>query len=240
MIDPRTDLPRYVGYTTKSLEDRLYKHIMDSKGKNIHRAKWLKSLQDRGLKPIINLIEEVPDSEWQFWERYWISQYRTWGFDLTNLTDGGLSYSVKLHDPDVQRRAGMGKLGWKHSLEHIEKRIAPLRGKKRSKEIGRKISIALIGKFKGIPKSEDHKRKISESNKGKIVSEETRLRLQKVNIGRVSRNRISVVGINRENGVKKIYDCIAHVANDGFVPTCITRCLNGELKQHKGFIWNRV
>lgn len=42
-----------------------------------------------GLKPIIEIIDEVPVSEWEFWEIYWISQFKTWGFDLTNGTEGG-------------------------------------------------------------------------------------------------------------------------------------------------------
>jgi hypothetical protein len=38
--------------------------------------------------------------EWGFWEIYWINQFKTWGFELKNLTNGGDggSLGVKLSD----------------------------------------------------------------------------------------------------------------------------------------------
>jgi len=34
-------------------------------------------------------LDEVPEDEWKFWEIYWISQVKQWGFDLTNGNNGG-------------------------------------------------------------------------------------------------------------------------------------------------------
>lgn len=87
LIDPITNEIRYVGKTKYSLHSRLCKHLL-SKERN-HRANWIKGLQTRNLKPLIELLEEVEDQNWQFWEKYWISQFKTWGFNLVNLTEGG-------------------------------------------------------------------------------------------------------------------------------------------------------
>lgn len=45
-----------------------------------------------GVKPKIEIVEilnEDDSKNWKFWEKYWISQFRQWGFKLTNLTNGG-------------------------------------------------------------------------------------------------------------------------------------------------------
>ena len=44
-------------------------------------------------------------------------------------------------------------------------------------ELGKKMSVRTKGKFVGKPLSEEHRKKISESNKGKVISKENRLKL---------------------------------------------------------------
>jgi len=88
LIDPRNNYPRYIGKTIKSVNRRLNGHIQ-SMNKGYHSSNWIKSLIENNLKPIPVLIDKVPQSEWQFWERHYISLYRSWGFNLTNITDGG-------------------------------------------------------------------------------------------------------------------------------------------------------
>ena len=34
-------------------------------------------------------IDEVPTEDWEYWEKYWIAQYKSWGFKLENITHGG-------------------------------------------------------------------------------------------------------------------------------------------------------
>lgn len=81
---------KYIG-KTNNVTKRLYRHIFDATTKNSlnKRDAWVKSLVNKGLKPKIEVIDIVPISEWIFWEQYWISQFRTWGFNLKNMTDGG-------------------------------------------------------------------------------------------------------------------------------------------------------
>ena len=110
--DPITNEIKYVGKSINPL-DRCRKHISEAKitGVNNHRVNWIKSLLKLGLKPNIEIIDEI-DGEWEWLEQYWISQFKTWGFKLTNTTDGGEnppSWKGKTHTDEYKeiRRISM-------------------------------------------------------------------------------------------------------------------------------------
>jgi hypothetical protein len=80
---------RYVGKTSYP-KQRLYCHIKESNsGKSTHKINWIKSLIKINRNPELLIIDEVDICDWRFWEEYWITQFRCWGFKLTNLTSGG-------------------------------------------------------------------------------------------------------------------------------------------------------
>ncbi len=84
-----TNTIRYVG-KANNIRKRLFCHLTaNNLRKSSHKNNWVKGLLTNGLKPIIEIVDEVPIAEWQFWEKFWISQFKSWGFSLTNLTDGG-------------------------------------------------------------------------------------------------------------------------------------------------------
>lgn len=90
LSDPISGEIRYVGQTSKTLEERLKIHLRDANyKKNNRRVSWIKSIVKKGFIPRIEFIEEVNCEEWQFWEMYWIEQFKAWGFNLTNGTKGG-------------------------------------------------------------------------------------------------------------------------------------------------------
>lgn len=86
LLDPRNNEIRYIGFTKGSLKDRLKDHIHTAKKRTTHKHKWITSLLEIGLKPIMLEIESVTLENWQEREKYWISFYRD---QLTNSTDGG-------------------------------------------------------------------------------------------------------------------------------------------------------
>jgi DNA-binding CsgD family transcriptional regulator len=89
LSDPFTKNVRYIG-KTNCIKKRLNSHICKSNLlKNTHKNNWIKNLLSVNSKPIIEIIDEVSINEWEFWEKYWIAQFKAWGFKLTNLTDGG-------------------------------------------------------------------------------------------------------------------------------------------------------
>lgn len=98
---------RYIG-KTNNLKMRLKNHIVEahSKTKNNHRINWLKSLVEKNEKPIIEILDIVPDNNWMFWEIYWISQLKSWGFLLVNGTLGGEnppSFKGKTHSREYKK-----------------------------------------------------------------------------------------------------------------------------------------
>jgi len=88
LIDPETNQVRYVG-KANNIFQRYKAHLNRARKHQIHKLNWINYLKTKGLKPIIEIIDIVPIDNWVFWETYWISQFKTWGFDLINYTNGG-------------------------------------------------------------------------------------------------------------------------------------------------------
>lgn len=100
--DPDTLQIRYIG-KTGNLKKRLYSHITEAKRSKGRRyvLNWINSLLSSNKKPIINIIEECNDSNWQERERYWVSYYREIIPNLCNNADGGLGGSgTKNYTPE--------------------------------------------------------------------------------------------------------------------------------------------
>jgi len=115
--DPVTNEVRYVGKANDP-NKRILDHIKECKSSNTsHKISWIKSLLNRNLKPIVEILDEVPSNEWEKWEQYWISQMRSWGFNLTNISKGGYDNSYK-RSIESRKKMRKSKLGSKLSKEH--------------------------------------------------------------------------------------------------------------------------
>lgn len=86
---PLTGDIRYIGKTSRTINERLTQHISDVNRKKNHVQCWIKSLIDNNLKPIISILDEVENSEWVFWEKHYISLFKSFNFRLCNHTEGG-------------------------------------------------------------------------------------------------------------------------------------------------------
>jgi len=154
LSDPRTNEIRYIGKTSRTLNQRLTNHISDARVKRYknHNCNWIQSLLKLDLFPKIELLDSIESTDdWEWLESYWIAQFRAWGFRLTNLTNGG-----------------DGNKGQVFSAESIEKRAAANRGQKRTDEFKERHSKLL----KGIPKSDTAKaniRAVVVKNQGRKV-----------------------------------------------------------------------
>lgn len=85
--DPETQEIRYVG-KSHNPKRRLQSHLWDKPKVKYHSYYWIQSLLKKGLKPIMIIIDEIEEN-WEELEIYWISQFKEWGFNLTNQTLGG-------------------------------------------------------------------------------------------------------------------------------------------------------
>ncbi len=92
LCDPTTKEVRYVGKTANPF-NRFWGHIGEAKnkkkGKNKEKAEWIRSLLDLGIRPELNILEEVLTDEWEEKEIYWIDKCIQDGNNLLNITKGG-------------------------------------------------------------------------------------------------------------------------------------------------------
>ena len=89
---------RYVGVTTKTIDQRLYHHKYCAKhetkrGLPVH--KWMFSHYEKGDDIIITKIDECDISCWEDREKYWINHYKNLGFELMNISEGGCGVITK-------------------------------------------------------------------------------------------------------------------------------------------------
>lgn len=81
---------RYIG-KTKNIKDRIRRHISKYylNLEDNYKNRWIKSELNKGNKILIEEIDLVQDGYWKESEKYWIEQFRNWGFRLVNTTEGG-------------------------------------------------------------------------------------------------------------------------------------------------------
>src|SRR3546814_432329 len=94
---PRADCIRYVGKSTNP-QKRLAAHLRFARTGyyNHNQARWLRSLQDRGLMPRLVILHELPeDADWQSVERAEIASASARGWRLTNTKAGGDGLSFR-------------------------------------------------------------------------------------------------------------------------------------------------
>lgn len=92
LIDPNTNIPRYVGITTKTLHIRFLGHLRDIRNRpnlNPHKTNWFKKLFKEGKIPRIELVKECANlEELKQFEIDYIKKYKD-KYNLINMTPGG-------------------------------------------------------------------------------------------------------------------------------------------------------
>ncbi len=104
LSDPTTKEIRYVGKTI-NLRQR-YSQIIHAKKNGKNLIKWVNELQTKRYNPIMKTLDITNKDDWQYVEKYWIAQFRAWGFNLLNITAGGESDH-----------------NWNHTKDSIDKMI---------------------------------------------------------------------------------------------------------------------
>lgn len=86
--EPDTGEIRYVGKSDNP-KTRLRAHVNRSKSHKDHRSCWIRSLLVRGTRPVLEIIDKVPETLWESAEMGYIHLYKSQGCDLVNGTPGG-------------------------------------------------------------------------------------------------------------------------------------------------------
>lgn len=223
--DPRNDKIRYLGKTIKSLDKRLKEHCNIKN--NSRKDNWIKQLKNNNLKPIIELLDEVDNSEWIFWEQFWITILKILKCDLTNLTNGG-----------------NGAIGYKPDKKSIELRLDKLRKKVKVYD----LSGNLLNIYNSI-RDCSNALNINKSHISECMNNKNNVKSIKGYVFRKVENTFHSIDF-RNNSKKEILQCdkngvtikkwnsIKQAADSfGVKSPNISRALRGERKTYKGFIW---
>src|ERR1035437_8937829 len=117
------------------------------------------------------IIDEVDSCDWQFWEMFYVSLFKSWGFVLKNKNGGGTGrhtvnlevrqkMSLRRHSPETRLKMSSGKKGKPSNMKSV----------KVSKETKQKIRKTLLGNTpwnKGTKGaySKEHLKKLSDKRK---------------------------------------------------------------------------
>ncbi len=166
---PKTGQVRYIGKSDNPFA-RFYRHLLRSKAEDSYKARWIVSLQSAGLQPTMELLDEVPVSEWESWEREYIRVFRAIRIPLTNTSEGGDGFRTIL-TPEIREKLGRGSRGKKFSAERSKALSMRQAGRKRPESTRQRISEARKKFFADNPEA---RVAVSKSLFGKKRSEESR------------------------------------------------------------------
>jgi len=182
LADPRTREIRYIGKADKP-KIRFDRHVDDAKAKRekCYKSNWIRSLLAKGLRPVLQIIDEVLRTEWQAAEAAYIQFYRDEGCPLVNVLSGGEGsgsgplnhFYGKKHSPEAVVK--MSVAGLKRGPPRVPNAARArgerhyLSGKHLAPDTKKKLSAALSGERHphfGKPKPPEVRAKISASLKG--------------------------------------------------------------------------
>ena len=110
---------RYVGRTF-NVNKRLRQHINESNKNNTHKSNWIRKVKNINIE----IIDVCNENNYSFWEQHYISLYRSWGFNLLNMTIGGEGVSGYKYTKEDRLKRSIKMLGdknhfygKKHTLE---------------------------------------------------------------------------------------------------------------------------
>jgi len=147
LSNPVTNEVRYIGKTVNLQERYKYHLCTNRKHGTTHSKAWIKSLKAQNLIPKMEIVDEVLTSEWEFWEQYWISQFKVWGFNLTNHQIGGGQSNIGTKfSNETKLKMSLAQLGKKHTPEAKEKQRLKQLGVIPSVETREKLRISNTGK----------------------------------------------------------------------------------------------
>jgi group I intron endonuclease len=195
ILDPRDNFKGYIGKTV-DFKKRKRQHLLVNE--NNKKCAWIKKLKSLGMTPEFVVLDCIAKEDWEFWEKYWISQFKTWGFNLMNHTEGGMPggyFKGGKHRENSKKKISENSakfwLGKEFSEEHKRKLSLSHKGKK--------LSLEHIEKIKGHTPwnkgkegcfSEESIKKMSDAhsgenhhNFGKKLSDETKKKLSQSKIG---------------------------------------------------------
>lgn len=215
LIDPKDGSIKYVG-KTNNIKKRTREHVRDEE--NNKKYAWIKSLKKINLQPEVFILEETNLDEANFWEIFWISQCKAWGFELKNMTNGG--------------DGSYGTIPWNKGLKGVFKHT--VESKKLMSEWRKLNTIGEKNGFFGKKHSEESKKKQREKSSIRRWSEEFKENRR----GIKNPNCKKVYQYDLEGNLIREYEFGKEVIKFGFDSNIVSKVCRGINKKHKGFIFS--
>lgn len=216
LCDPSSGHLRYIGKTANGMK-RIRLHFSPSKLKKdgfTRKANWIRSLLKLGLKPQVVIIEEFSSEKpLNESEIFHIAYFKSIGCELTNLTIGG--DGSKGYVPPPELRAYLSVCGKRQMENPKALRAFRLASEEWWRDPEHK---ALRSSWAGKQLSEEHKRRIGDSNRGRPISEEHR---RKISIARTGK-KLSPEHIAKIKASRK-----------GYVPSLETRARMSKAQERR-------
>ena len=216
LVENKKNILKYVGKTT-DIKRRIRRHIIERFLHDSHKDRWIKKLINNNETIDIIILDEVPKSDWQYWEKFYISYYKYIGCELTNSTNGGdqpPSTKGKKHTEESKLKMSKTKKGkpipWLNN------------GKKRTEEHKKNLSKSLKGR--------------QSPNKNKKFDEE---RCKKLSDASTSKKMVKQMDL--QGNTIKIWDSISMAQKTLQIRHISEVCRN--LKYHKtsgGYKWEYI
>lgn len=256
----------YIGQTIKSLAKRRAAHFNEAK-ENKSRSIFCRALNKYGRDNFIwqKLCDCNSREEIDYLENFYIKLYESnnldkgynlivgrgrSGYALSGCTKKKISYKAKERLRNKENNPMYGKKHSKKTKELISNELRgkfageknPFYGKKHSANSRKNMSISRTGKrnhLYGKSLTEEHKKKISDSNKGKIFSNKHRMRISESKKGKN-------LGCNNKTSKKYIvsYSSGEEIMVHGLSNFCrveglnqahMSSCAAGSRNIHKGY-----
>lgn len=117
LLDPRNNEIRYIG-KSKDPQKRFKQHIYTSSKENTRKGNWIKSLIKKDLKPILKILKETDEDEFNFWEEFYIKKTIDEGSKLTNYDEKGIGTSGGMKKRTVDKiKKKLSKKVYQYSLD---------------------------------------------------------------------------------------------------------------------------
>ncbi len=143
LTDPIDGLVKYVGMTNNP-KRRLSEHLIEKT--LTKKNNWIKSLIKKNKKPIMDVIDEITDSNIEYWEKYWIAQFKAWGFKLKNDTEGGDNPPIRYGSDNSFKIPIVAEKILEMNHARKGKTFEELYGNKRAKQLKKIIKQRTTGK----------------------------------------------------------------------------------------------
>lgn len=188
LVDPRTNEVRYIGKSSRGMTRPTQHRSKSGREVKTHVGAWLRQMWgDGGILPFILVLQEC-ENEIQALatEVRLIALFRTVGFNLTNLTNGGDGVSGYVPTPEARAKIGAAHKGRAVSPETCAKLKAAGKGRVFSEETRAKISISNTGKvmppetrakLSAWERTPEIRARMAASQRGRKASAETRAKM---------------------------------------------------------------